>query len=157
MKYQDISDEELSQILIYANEEHRRRQNERYEKLTQKQLEETATMKEKSMNMYMDYSETEKPLIDKVNQFKDFVSNTKSSEQQDQNDMEECQQKSSEEFVSELRREPRREPRSELRSEKERDGAFPSSYAERSYSERGEIVVEDTMKRYSLAKKDERS
>ena len=139
MKYQDISDEELSQILIYANEEHRRRQNERYEKLTQKQLDETATMKEKSMNMYMDYSETEKPLIDKVNQFKDFVSNTKSSEQQDQNDMEECQQKSSEEFVREM----------------ERDGAFPSSYAERSYSERGEIVVEDTMKRYS--KKDERS
>ena len=139
MKYQDISDEELSQILIYANEEHRRRQNERYEKITQKQLEETATMKEKSMNMYMDYSETEKPLIDKVNQFKDFVSNTKSSEQQDQNDMEECQQKSSEEFVREM----------------ERDGAFPSSYAERSYSERGEIVVEDTMKRYS--KKDERS
>ncbi len=150
MKYQDISDEELSQILIYANEEHRRRQNERYEKLTQKQLDETATIKEKSMNMYMDYSETEKPLIDKVNQFKDFVSNTKESEQeQDQNDMEECQQKSSEEFVSELR--------SELRSEMERDGAFPSSYAERSYSERGEIVVEDTMKRYSLAKKDERS
>ena len=147
MKYQDISDEELSQILIYANEEHRRRQNERYEKITQKQLEETATMKEKSMNMYMDYSETEKPLIDKVNQFKDFVSNTKESEQQDQNDMEECQQKSSEEFVSELH--------SELHSEKERDGAFPSSYAERSYSERGEIVVEDTMKRYS--KKDERS
>ena len=145
MKYQDISDEELSQILIYANEEHRRRQNERYEKITQKQLEETATMKEKSMNMYMDYSETEKPLIDKVNQFKDFVSNTKKSEQQDQKDMEECQQKSSEEFVSELR--------SELRSEMERDGAFPSSYAERSYSERGEIVVEDTMKRYS--KKDE--
>ena len=145
MKYQDISDEELSQILIYANEEHRRRQNERYEKITQKQLEETATMKEKSMNMYMDYSETEKPLIDKVNQFKDFVSNTKESEQQDQNDMEECQQKSSEEFVSELH--------SELHSEKERDGAFPSSYAERSYSERGEIVVEDTMKRHS--KKDE--
>ena len=145
MKYQDISDEELSQILIYANEEHRRRQNERYEKLTQKQLDETATIKEKSMNMYMDYSETEKPLIDKVNQFKDFVSNTKEPEQQDQNDMEECQQKSSEEFVSELR--------SELRSEMERDGAFPSSYAERSYSERGEIVVEDTMKRYS--KKDE--
>ena len=143
MKYQDISDEELSQILIYANEEHRRRQRERYEKLTQKQLDETAAMKEKSMNMYMDYSETEKPLIDKVNQFKDFVSNTKSSEQQDQNDMEECQQKSSEEFVSELRK------------EKERDGAFPSSYAERSYSERGEIVVEDTMKRHSLAKKDE--
>ena len=145
MKYQDISDEELSQILIYANEEHRRRQNERYEKLTQKQLDETATIKEKSMNMYMDYSETEKPLIDKVNQFKDFVSNTKKSEQQDQKDMEECQQKSSEEFVSELR--------SELRREMERDGAFPSSYAERSYSERGEIVVEDTMKRYS--KKDE--
>ena len=141
MKYQDISDEELSQILIYANEEHRRRQNERYEKLTQKQLDETATIKEKSMNMYMDYSETEKPLIDKVNQFKDFVSNTKKSEQQDQKDMEECQQKSSEEFVSELRR------------EMERDGAFPSSYAERSYSERGEIVVEDTMKRHS--KKDE--
>ena len=141
MKYQDISDEELSQILIYANEEHRRRQNERYEKLTQKQLDETATIKEKSMNMYMDYSETEKPLIDKVNQFKDFVSNTKKSEQQDQKDMEECQQKSSEEFVSELRK------------EMERDGAFPSSYAERSYSERGEIVVEDTMKRYS--KKDE--
>ena len=137
MKYQDISDEELSQILIYANEEHRRRQNERYEKLTQKQLDETATMKEKSMNMYMDYSETEKPLIDKVNQFKDFVSNTKKSEQQDQKDMEECQQKSSEEFVREM----------------ERDGAFPSSYAERSYSERGEIVVEDTMKRHS--KKDE--
>ena len=145
MKYQDISDEELSQILIYANEEHRRRQNERYEKLTQKQLDETATIKEKSMNMYMDYSETEKPLIDKVNQFKDFVSNTKKSEQQDQKDMEECQQKSSEEFVSELR--------SELRREMERDGAFPSSYAERSYSERGEIVVEDTMKRHS--KKDE--
>jgi hypothetical protein len=137
MKYQDISDEELSQILIYANEEHRRRQNERYEKLTQKQLDETATIKEKSMNMYMDYSETEKPLIDKVNQFKDFVSNTKKSEQQDQKDMEECQQKSSEEFVREM----------------ERDGAFPSSYAERSYSERGEIVVEDTMKRHS--KKDE--
>ncbi len=137
MKYQDISDEELSQILIYANEEHRRRQNERYEKLTQKQLDETATIKEKSMNMYMDYSETEKPLIDKVNQFKDFVSNTKKSEQQDQKDMEECQQKSSVEFVSEM----------------ERDGAFPSSYAERSYSERGEIVVEDTMKRHS--KKDE--
>ena len=146
MKYQDISDEELSQILIYANEEHRRRQNERYEKLTQKQLDETATIKEKSMNMYMDYSETEKPLIDKVNQFKDFVSNTKKSEQQDQKDMEECQQKSSEEFVSELR--------SELRREMERDGAFPSSYAERSYSERGEIVVEDTMKRH-LFKKDE--
>ena len=138
MKYQDISDEELSQILIYANEEHRRRQNERYEKITQKQLEETATMKEKSMDMYMDYSETEKPLIDKVNQFQ-------KQQEQDQNDMEECQQKSSEEFVSELR--------SELRSEMERDGAFPSSYAERSYSERGEIVVEDTMKRYS--KKDE--
>jgi hypothetical protein len=138
MKYQDISDEELSQILIYANEEHRRRQNERYEKLTQKQLDETATIKEKSMNMYMDYSETEKPLIDKVNQFKDFVSNTKKSEQQDQKDMEECQQKSSEEFVKEM----------------ERDGAFPSSYAERSYSERGEIVVEDTMKRHSF-KKDE--
>mgnify|MGYP001453849515 CR=1 FL=1 len=138
MKYQDISDEELSQILIYANEEHRRRQNERYEKLTQKQLEETATMKEKSMDMYMDYSETEKPLIDKVNQFQ-------KQQEQDQNDMEECQQKSSVEFVSELR--------SELRSEMERDGAFPSSYAERSYSERGEIVVEDTMKRYS--KKDE--
>ena len=137
MKYQDISDEELSQILIYANEEHRRRQNERYEKLTQKQLDETATIKEKSMNMYMDYSETEKPLIDKVNQFKDFVSNTKKSEQQDQKDMEECQQKSSEEFVREM----------------ERDGAFPSSYAERSYSERGEIVVEDTMRRHS--KKDE--
>ena len=137
MKYQDISDEELSQILIYANEEHRRRQNERYEKLTQKQLDESATIKEKSMNMYMDYSETEKPLIDKVNQFKDFVSNTKKSEQQDQKDMEECQQKSSVEFVREM----------------ERDGAFPSSYAERSYSERGEIVVEDTMKRYS--KKDE--
>ena len=136
MKYQDISDEELSQILIYANEEHRRRQNERYEKLTQKQLEETAAMKEKSMNMYMDYSETEKPLIDKVNQFQ-------KQQEQDQKDMEECQQKSSEEFVS------------ELRSEKERDGAFPSSYAERSYSERGEIVVEDTMKRHSLAKKDE--
>ncbi len=134
MKYQDISDEELSQILIYANEEHRRRQNERYEKLTQKQLEETATMKEKSMNMYMDYSETEKPLIDKVNQFQ-------KQQEQDQKDMEECQQKSSEEFVS------------ELRSEKERDGAFPSSYAERTYSERGEIVVEDTMKRHS--KKDE--
>ena len=130
MKYQDISDEELSQILIYANEEHRRRQNERYEKLTQKQLEETATMKEKSMNMYMDYSETEKPLIDKVNQFQ-------KQQEQDQKDMEECQQKSSEEFVSEM----------------ERDGAFPSSYAERSYSERGEIVVEDTMKRHS--KKDE--
>ena len=142
MKYQDISDEELSQILIYANEEHRRRQNERYEKLTQKQLDETATIKEKSMNMYMDYSETEKPLIDKVNQFKDFVSNTKKSEQQDQKDMEECQQKSSVEFVRELRR------------EMERDGAFPSSYAERSYSERGEIVVEDTMKRH-LFKKDE--
>ena len=140
MKYQDISDEELSQILIYANEEHRRRQNERYEKLTQKQLDETATMKEKSMNMYMDYSETEKPLIDKVNQFQ-------KQQEQDQKDMEECQQKSSVEFVSELR--------SELRSEKERDGAFPSSYAERSYSERGEIVVEDTMKRHS--KKDERS
>ena len=130
MKYQDISDEELSQILIYANEEHRRRQNERYEKLTQKQLDETATIKEKSMNMYMDYSETEKPLIDKVNQFQ-------KQQEQDQKDMEECQQKSSEEFVSEM----------------ERDGAFPSSYAERSYSERGEIVVEDTMKRYS--KKDE--
>ena len=130
MKYQDISDEELSQILIYANEEHRRRQNERYEKITQKQLEETAAMKEKSMNMYMDYSETEKPLIDKVNQFQ-------KQQEQDQKDMEECQQKSSEEFVSEM----------------ERDGAFPSSYAERSYSERGEIVVEDTMKRYS--KKDE--
>ena len=55
----------------------------------------------------------------------------------DQKDMEECQQKSSEEFVREM----------------ERDGAFPSSYAERSYSERGEIVVEDTMKRHS--KKDE--
>ena len=134
MKYQDISDEELSQILIYANEEHRRRQNERYEKLTQKQLDETAAMKEKSMNMYMDYSETEKPLIDKVNQFQ-------KQQEQDQKDMEECQQKSSVEFVS------------ELRSEMERDGAFPSSYAERSYSERGEIVVEDTMKRYS--KKDE--
>ena len=134
MKYQDISDEELSQILIYANEEHRRRQNERYEKLTQKQLDETATMKEKSMNMYMDYSETEKPLIDKVNQFQ-------KQQEQDQKDMEECQQKSSVEFVS------------ELHSEMERDGAFPSSYAERSYSERGEIVVEDTMKRYS--KKDE--
>ena len=131
MKYQDISDEELSQILIYANEEHRRRQNERYEKITQKQLEETATMKEKSMNMYMDYSETEKPLIDKVNQFQ-------KQQEQDQKDMEECQQKSSEEFVSEM----------------ERDGAFPSSYAERSYSERGEIVVEDTMKRHSF-KKDE--
>ena len=130
MRYQDISDEELSQILIYANEEHRRRQNERYEKLTQKQLEETATMKEKSMNMYMDYSETEKPLIDKVNQFQ-------KQQDQDQKDMEECQQKSSEEFVREM----------------ERDGAFPSSYAERSYSERGEIVVEDTMKRHS--KKDE--
>ena len=130
MKYQDISDEELSQILIYANEEHRRRQNERYEKLTQKQLDETATIKEKSMNMYMDYSETEKPLIDKVNQFQ-------KQQEQDQKDMEECQQKSSEEFVSEM----------------ERDGAFPSSYAERSYSERGEIVVEDTMKRHS--KKDE--
>ncbi len=130
MKYQDISDEELSQILIYANEEHRRRQNERYEKLTQKQLDETAAMKEKSMNMYMDYSETEKPLIDKVNQFQ-------KQQEQDQKDMEECQQKSSEEFVSEM----------------ERDGAFPSSYAERSYSERGEIVVEDTMKRHS--KKDE--
>jgi len=142
MKYQDISDEELSQILIYANEEHRRRQNERYEKLTQKQLDETATIKEKSMNMYMDYSETEKPLIDKVNQFQ-------KQQEQDQKDMEECQQKSSEEFVSELRSEPRRE----LRREKERDGAFPSSYAERSYSERGEIVVEDTMKRHS--KKDE--
>ena len=137
MKYQDISDEELSQILIYANEEHRRRQNERYEKLTQKQLDETVRLKEKSMDMYTDYSETEKPLIDKVNQFKDFVSNTKKSEQQDQKDMEECQQKSSEEFVREM----------------ERDGAFPSSYAERSYSERGEIVVEDTMKRHS--KKDE--
>ena len=109
MKYQDISDEELSQILIYANEEHRRRQNERYEKLTQKQLDETAAMKEKSMNMYMDYSETEKPLIDKVNQFQ-------KQQEQDQKDMEECQQKSSEEFVSEM----------------ERDGAFPSSYAERS-------------------------
>ncbi len=132
MKYQDISDEELSQILIYANEEYRRRQNERYEKLTQKQLDETAAMKEKSMNMYMDYSETEKPLIDKVNQFQ-------KQQEQDQKDMEECQQKSSEEFVREM----------------ERDGAFPSSYAERSYSERGEIVVEDTMKRYSLAKKDE--
>ena len=132
MKYQDISDEELSQILIYANEEHRRRQNERYEKLTQKQLDETAAMKEKSMNMYTDYSETEKPLIDKVNQFQ-------KQQEQDQKDMEECQQKSSEEFVSEM----------------ERDGAFPSSYAERSYSERGEIVVEDTMKRHSLAKKDE--
>ena len=132
MKYQDISDEELSQILIYANEEHRRRQNERYEKLTQKQLDETATIKENSMNMYMDYSETEKPLIDKVNQFQ-------KQQEQDQKDMEECQQKSSEEFVSEM----------------ERDGAFPSSYAERSYSERGEIVVEDTMKRHSLAKKDE--
>jgi hypothetical protein len=130
MKYQDISDEELSQILIYANEEHRRRQNERYEKLTQKQLDETVRLKEKSMNMYMDYSETEKPLIDKVNQFQ-------KQQEQDQKDMEECQQKSSEEFVSEM----------------ERDGAFPSSYAERSYSERGEIVVEDTMKRYS--KKDE--
>ncbi len=130
MKYQDISDEELSQILIYANEEHRRRQNERYEKLTQKQLDETATIKEKSMNMYMDYSETEKPLIDKVNQFQ-------KQQEQDQKDMEECQQKSSEEFVKEM----------------ERDGAFPSSYAERSYSERGEIVVEDTMKRHS--KKDE--
>jgi len=130
MKYQDISDEELSQILIYANEEHRRRQNERYEKLTQKQLDETATIKEKSMNMYMDYSETEKPLIDKVNQFQ-------KQQEQDQKDMEECQQKSSEEFVREM----------------ERDGAFPSSYAERSYSERGEIVVEDTMKRHS--KKDE--
>ena len=138
MKYQDISDEELSQILIYANEEHRRRQNERYEKLTQKQLDETATIKEKSMNMYMDYSETEKPLIDKVNQFQ-------KQQEQDQKDMEECQQKSSVEFVSELR--------SELRREMERDGAFPSSYAERSYSERGEIVVEDTMKRHS--KKDE--
>ena len=138
MKYQDISDEELSQILIYANEEHRRRQRERYEKLTQKQLEETATIKEKSMNMYMDYSETEKPLIDKVNQFQ-------KQQDQDQKDMEECQQKSSEEFVRELR--------SELRKEMERDGAFPSSYAERSYSERGEIVVEDTMKRHS--KKDE--
>jgi len=134
MKYQDISDEELSQILIYANEEHRRRQNERYEKLTQKQLEETATIKEKSMNMYMDYSETEKPLIDKVNQFQ-------KQQEQDQKDMEECQQKSSVEFVR------------ELHSEMERDGAFPSSYAERSYSERGEIVVEDTMKRHS--KKDE--
>ena len=109
MKYQDISDEELSQILIYANEEHRRRQNERYEKLTQKQLDETAAMKEKSMNMYTDYSETEKPLIDKVNQFQ-------KQQEQDQKDMEECQQKSSEEFVSEM----------------ERDGAFPSSYAERS-------------------------
>ena len=130
MKYQDISDEELSQILIYANEEHRRRQNERYEKLTQKQLDETVRLKEKSMNMYMDYSETEKPLIDKVNQFQ-------KQQEQDQKDMEECQQKSSEEFVSEM----------------ERDGAFPSSYAERSYSERGEIVVEDTMKRHS--KKDE--
>ena len=84
------------------------------------------------MNMYMDYSETEKPLIDKVNQFQ-------KQQEQDQKDMEECQQKSSEEFVREM----------------ERDGAFPSSYAERSYSERGEIVVEDTMKRYSLAKKDE--
>ena len=132
MKYQDISDEELSQILIYANEEHRRRQNERYEKLTQKQLDETVRLKEKSMNMYTDYSETEKPLIDKVNQFQ-------KQQEQDQKDMEECQQKSSEEFVSEM----------------ERDGAFPSSYAERSYSERGEIVVEDTMKRHS--KKDERS
>ena len=64
MDYQDfhktvkeVSDEQLSQSLIHANEEHRKRQEEKNKKITQ--MEEHIS-EQKSMDMYMDYSETEK-------------------------------------------------------------------------------------------------
>ena len=109
MDYQDfhktvkeVSDEELSQILIHANEEHRKRQKERYDKLTQEQLDETTRLKEKSMDMYTDYSETEKPSIDKIEQFSNFVNQGGDfGMDEDQKAMDECHQKSSRESVKE--------------------------------------------------------
>ena len=57
--YRDLSDEELSELLIHANEEYRRRQRSRYTTLVQSQ-------KEKRMDMCMDYSETEEEVIEKI-------------------------------------------------------------------------------------------
>ena len=61
--YRDLSDEELSELLIHANEEHRRRQEIRYTTLVQSQLDETKRLKKQSMNMYMDFSETEEEKV----------------------------------------------------------------------------------------------
>ena len=60
-KVKEISDEELSQILIHANEEYKKRQNERYEKVVQRQLEVTKELRERTM--YMDFSDTEEEYL----------------------------------------------------------------------------------------------
>ena len=56
-KVKEVTDEELNEILRHANEEHKKRQGERYDKIVQRQLEDTERLKKKSMDMFMDYSE----------------------------------------------------------------------------------------------------